>query len=160
MALSIYPPPLPRRSTMYFFAPSFRRLFSDEINSWKVFLLNLFTLIYPTVGAIIYDASTECTGISPRMMSNEIGFDELLRLMPNVTLVSFFPFNNDITFSVDMDTPATFVPSTDIMRSPANKPIFSLGPPERTSIMVMVSFMIENEMPTPQKEPSNSSLVA
>ena len=110
--------------------------------------------------AIMYEASTEFTGMSPRVMSNVMILDELFRFIPNVTFVFFSPRNKDITFSLEMDTPATLFPSTDTIRSPARRPTFSLGPPEITSMIEIVSFIIENEIPIPLNEPSNSSLVA
>ena len=77
-----------------------------------------------------------------------------------VTLVSFGPFKSFITLSFVIDTPATFSPSTVIIRSPASTPIFSQGPPGMTSIIVIVSLIIENDTPTPLNDPWSSSLVA
>ena len=57
-------------------------------------------------------------------------------------------------------TPATFRPSTDMIRSPESRPALSEGPPAITLMTIAVSSGTLNVIPIPSKLPSSSALAS
>ena len=101
-------------------------------------------------------ASTECTGISPRVMVKSYTSSEPLRITPIFTSVPFGPRSACITFSLVMFFPVKLESLTITILSPAKTPIPSQGPPEMTATTCTVSFWIENCTPIPEKEAESS----
>ena len=67
------------------------------------------------------------------------------------------PRSEPVTSAFLIFLPATILPFTFIILSPALIPNFSDGPPGITDTMYMVSFTIKNSTPMPSKLPSKSS---